>query len=102
VADLTDGLPDGDLSGGLVQYPGASGRILDRRPLIAAVHARRALAVGARALLALTLLEGPGHLGADVVVGSSQRFGVPMFYGGPPAGSTEVARGLEAAHAGGR
>jgi glycine dehydrogenase len=95
VADLTQGLPDGDVSGVLVQYPGASGRILDPRPVIDAVHERGALAVVAADLLALTLLEGPGHLGADIVVGSSQRFGVPMFYGGPHAGYMSVAAGLE-------
>jgi glycine dehydrogenase len=95
VADLTGGLPDGDLSGVLVQYPGASGRILDPRPVIEAVHERDALAVVAADLLALTLLEAPGTLGADVVVGSSQRFGVPLFYGGPHAGFMSVASGLE-------
>jgi glycine cleavage system P protein (glycine dehydrogenase) len=95
LADLTDGLPDGDVSGVLVQYPGASGRVLDPRPLIEAVHERDALAVVAADLLALTLLESPGELGADVVVGSSQRFGVPMFYGGPHAGYMSVAAGLE-------
>jgi glycine dehydrogenase len=95
VADLTDGLPEGDLSGVLVQYPGASGRILDPRPVIEEAHGRGALAVVAADLLALTLIESPGHLGADVVVGSSQRFGVPMFYGGPHAGFMSVAAGLE-------
>ena len=95
VADLTQGLPDGDLCGVLVQYPGASGRVLDPRPVIAATHERGALAVVAADLLALTLLEAPGGLGADVVVGSSQRFGVPLFYGGPHAGFMAVAEGLE-------
>ena len=95
VADLEQGLPDGDLCGALVQYPGASGRILDPRPVIEATHERGALAVVAADLLALTLLESPGELGADVVVGSSQRFGVPMFYGGPHAGFMSVAAGLE-------
>ena len=95
VADLTEGLPDGALSGVLVQYPGASGRILDPRSVIEAAHERDALAVVAADLLALTLLESPGELGADVVVGSSQRFGVPMFYGGPHAGFMSVAAGLE-------
>ncbi len=95
VADLTDGLPDGELAGLLVQYPGASGRILDPTPLIEATHERGALAVVAADLLALTLLESPGRLGADVVVGSSQRFGVPMFYGGPHAGFMAVGGGLE-------
>jgi glycine dehydrogenase len=95
VADLTAGLPDGELSGVLVQYPGASGRILDPRPLIDAAHERGALAVVAADLLALTLLEAPGTWGADVVVGSSQRFGVPLFYGGPHAGYMAVRAGLE-------
>ena len=95
VADLTDGLPEGELSGLLVQYPGASGRILDPRPLIEAAHARDALVVVAADLLALTLLEAPGEMGADVVVGSSQRFGVPLFYGGPHAGFMSVSAGLE-------
>ena len=95
VADLADGLPDGELSGVLVQYPGASGRIRDPRPVIDAAHERNALAVVAADLLALTLLEAPGQLGADVVVGSSQRFGVPLFYGGPHAGYMAVAAGLE-------
>ncbi|HET6151490.1 MAG TPA: aminomethyl-transferring glycine dehydrogenase [Marmoricola sp.] len=95
VADLSDGLPDGDVCGVLVQYPGASGRIVDPRPVIAAAHERGALAVVAADLLALTVIEAPGTLGADVVVGSSQRFGVPLFYGGPHAGYISVRAGLE-------
>ena len=94
-ADLATGLPEGDISGVLVQYPGASGRILDPRPVIEAAHERGAMAVVAADLLALTLLESPGALGADVVVGSSQRFGVPLFYGGPHAGYMSVREGLE-------
>jgi len=95
VADLADGLPDGELCGVLVQYPGASGRILDPRAVIEAVHERGGLAVLAADLLALTLLESPGTLGADVAIGSSQRFGVPLFYGGPHAGYMAVGTGLE-------
>ena len=95
VADLAAGLPEGDLSGVLVQDPGASGVVRDPRPLIDAAHERGALAVVAADLLGLTLLEAPGALGADVVVGSSQRFGVPLFYGGPHAGYMAVAAGLE-------
>ncbi|MDP3894709.1 MAG: glycine dehydrogenase (aminomethyl-transferring), partial [Nocardioides sp.] len=72
VADLAQGLPDGDLCGVLVQYPAASGQVVDPRPIIEAAHERNALAVVAADLLALTLLEAPGELGADVVVGSSQ------------------------------
>ena len=95
VADLSGGLPDGELSGVLVQYPGTSGRVPDPRPVIEAAHERGALAVVATDLLALTLLEAPGALGADIAVGSSQRFGVPLFYGGPHAGFMAVSAGLE-------
>jgi glycine dehydrogenase len=95
VADLADGLPDGALCGVLLQYPGASGRVLDPKPLAAHVHERGAMLVVAADLLSLTVLEAPGALGADVVVGSSQRFGVPLFYGGPHAGFMAVAAGLE-------
>lgn len=94
VADLSE-LPDGPLAGALVQYPGASGRVVDPRVIIDEVHARGGLAVVAADLLALTLLEAPGTLGADVVVGSTQRFGVPLFYGGPHAGFMSVREGLE-------
>ncbi|HQR26494.1 MAG TPA: aminomethyl-transferring glycine dehydrogenase [Nocardioides sp.] len=95
VADLAAGLPDEEISGVLVQYPGASGRVTDPRPVIEAAHERGALAVVSADLLALTLLESPGTLGADVAVGSAQRFGVPLFYGGPHAGFMAVAAGLE-------
>jgi glycine dehydrogenase len=99
VADLAEGLPaavlESGLCGVLVQYPGTSGRVLDPRPVIEQAHQRDALVVVAADLLALTVLEAPGALGADVVVGSSQRFGVPLFYGGPHAGYMAVAAGLE-------
>jgi glycine dehydrogenase len=95
VADLATGLPEGPACGVLVQYPGASGHVPDPRPVIEQVHERGGLAVVAADLLALALLESPGELGADVVVGSSQRFGVPLFYGGPHAGFISVAAGLE-------
>jgi glycine dehydrogenase len=95
VADLADGLPDGEVCGVLLQYPGASGAVRDPHPVIEAAHQRDALAVVAADLLALCLLESPGELGADVVVGSSQRFGVPLFYGGPHAGFMAVDAGLE-------
>jgi glycine dehydrogenase len=95
VADLDQGLPDGELCGLLVSYPGASGRVVDPRPLAEAAHGRDALVVVAADLLALTLLEAPGALGADVVIGSSQRFGVPLFYGGPHAAFMAVGEGLE-------
>jgi glycine dehydrogenase len=95
VADLSAGLPEGELFGVLLQYPGASGRIDDLRPAIGAAHERGALVAVAADLLALTLLESPGEQGADVVIGSSQRFGVPLGYGGPHAGFMAVRTGLE-------
>jgi len=69
----------------LLQYPGVSGQVRDLRPLIAAAHAGGALAIVAADVLALTLLVSPGELGADIVVGSTQRFGMPMGNGGPHA-----------------
>ena len=92
--DRSAELPD-DLCGVLVQYPDARGRVTDLRPVIERAHAADAMVVVAADLLALTLLEAPGTLGADVVVGSSQRFGVPLFYGGPHAGYMAVAAGNE-------
>jgi len=71
--------------GVLVQYPETLGRIVDHSALAARVHAAGALLVVATDLLALTLLRPPGELGADVAVGSAQRFGVPMGFGGPHA-----------------
>jgi glycine cleavage system P protein (glycine dehydrogenase) len=84
-----------DLFGVLLQYPGASGVIRDPAPLIEAAHARGALAVVAADLLALTLLRPPGEAGADVAVGSSQRFGVPLWFGGPHAGYIAVSDALK-------
>jgi glycine dehydrogenase len=95
VADLDSGLPEGELFGVLLQYPGASGAVRDHQPVIAEAHARGALVAVAADLLALTLLRPPGELGADVVVGSSQRFGVPLGFGGPHAGYIAVRAGLE-------
>ncbi|HYU84485.1 MAG TPA: glycine dehydrogenase (aminomethyl-transferring), partial [Kribbellaceae bacterium] len=95
VADTTGGLPDGDFFGVLLQYPGSSGLVRDLEPLIEAAHEREALVAVASDLLALTLLTPPGENGADIVVGSSQRFGVPLFYGGPHAGFISVREGLE-------
>ncbi len=95
VADLDAGLPDGDYAGVLLSYPGTSGRIRDIGPLIAAAHERGALALVTTDLLALAVLTPPGELGADVVVGSAQRFGVPFGFGGPHAGFMSVRAGLE-------
>jgi len=96
VVDMSTGLPaDTSVFGILLQYPGASGAIRDHAAVIAEAHDRGALAVVAADLLALTLLTSPGELGADVAVGSSQRFGVPLGFGGPHAGFLAVRTGLE-------
>jgi glycine dehydrogenase len=88
-------VPELDVFGALVQYPGASGRVWDPSAVLAAVKAQGGIAVVAADLLALTLLKSPGELGADVAVGTSQRFGVPMGFGGPHAGFMAVKKGLE-------
>ncbi len=72
--------------GVLLQYPGSGGSIRDIEPEITAAHEQGAIVTVASDLLALCLLKPPGELGADIVVGSAQRFGVPMGYGGPHAG----------------
>ena len=94
-AELISQQPDGELFGILLQYPGASGQIRDLRPLIEAAHAKGALAAVAADPLALTLLTPPGELGADIAVGSTQRFGVPIGYGGPQAGYICVREDLK-------
>src|SRR6266700_239437 len=94
-AELVAAQPDGELFGVLLPYPGGSGRIRDLRPVIEAAHGRGALAAVAADLLALTLLVPPGELGADIAVGSTQRFGVPMGFGGPHAGYISVRDGLQ-------
>lgn len=81
--------------GAFLQYPGASGRVWDPSTVIADVQAGGGLVVVAADLLALTLLRSPGSLGADVAVGTTQRFGVPMGFGGPHAGYMAVRAGLE-------
>ncbi|MBB2902772.1 glycine dehydrogenase [Kineococcus radiotolerans] len=81
--------------GVLLQYPGTSGRVRDLAAVVADAHARGALAITAADLLALTLLVAPGEFGADVAVGSSQRFGVPMGAGGPHAAYMAVRKGIE-------
>jgi glycine dehydrogenase len=80
--------------GALLQHPGTSGVVRDLSPTIDAVHAAGGLVAAAADLLACTLLVPPGEQGADVVVGSSQRFGVPMGYGGPHAGFLATRDGL--------
>ena len=90
-----DGVPEGDYFGALVQYPGASGRVWDPRDVLAEVKSTKAVAIVSADLLALTMLASPGALGADVTVGTSQRFGIPLGFGGPHAGFVAVRKGLE-------
>ena len=80
-----DQIPTSDLCGGILQYPATDGAIIDPTSAIEKIHAAGGLAVVASDPLALVLLKPPGEFGADIVVGSSQRFGVPMGYGGPHA-----------------
>lgn len=75
-----------DYFAALLQYPGSSGDVVALKPLIDTVHSTSALAIVAADLMSLVLLQSPGELGADIVIGSSQRFGVPLGYGGPHAG----------------
>ena len=104
VADLADVASADDLSavaggrpvfGVVVQYPGADGELRDWRAVTGAAHELGALVTAAADLLALTLATPPGEWGADVAVGTSQRFGVPMGFGGPHAGYMSVRGGLE-------
>ncbi|MGA5007268.1 aminomethyl-transferring glycine dehydrogenase [Streptomyces koyangensis] len=94
VADLSEGIPaevaERGVFGVLLQYPGASGAVRDLKPVIEAAHELGAVVTVAADLLALTLLTPPGQLGADIAVGTTQRFGVPMGFGGPHAGYMAV------------
>ncbi|MFQ6142704.1 aminomethyl-transferring glycine dehydrogenase [Streptomyces seoulensis] len=94
VADLAEGIPaeiaEREINGVLLQYPGASGAVRDLKPVIDQAHALGALVTVSADLLALTLLKSPGELGADIAVGTTQRFGVPMGFGGPHAGYMAV------------
>src|SRR4051812_41862637 len=76
---------DGDVCGALFSYPATDGTVVDHRDAVAKVHAAQGTVVMATDLLALTLLTPPGELGADIAVGTAQRFGVPMGFGGPHA-----------------
>lgn len=94
-ADLSVGLPSGAITAVISSYMRSTGEILDPRPIIEAAHAAGGLAIVCADPLALTVLEAPGSMGADIVVGSAQRFGVPMGFGGPHAGFMAVRAGLE-------
>jgi len=88
-------LPTEDFFGLLLSYPAASGAVRDHAALIEAAHQREAKVVVATDLLALTLLRPPGQVGADIAIGSSQRFGVPLGFGGPHAGFISVRAELQ-------
>ncbi|MEU8522262.1 aminomethyl-transferring glycine dehydrogenase [Streptomyces sp. NPDC048577] len=94
VADLSEGIPseiaERGVFGVLLQYPGASGAVRDIRAVVDQAHELGAVVTVAADLLALTLLTSPGELGADIAVGTTQRFGVPMGFGGPHAGYMAV------------
>ena len=95
ITDFSEGLPEGDLYGIILAYPGNEGEIRDIEPLIKAAKERNALVTVAADLLALTLLKSPGELGADIAVGNTQRFGLPFFFGGPHAAYMAVHKGME-------
>ena len=86
---------DGEFFAAIVQYPDTTGEIIDYSAFAQYVHSRGALVIAATDLLALTLITPPGEWGADIAVGTSQRFGVPMGFGGPHAGFLSVKSGLE-------
>ena len=95
ITDFSEGLPEGDLYGIVLAYPGNEGEIRDIEPLIKAAKERNALVTVVADLLALTLLKSPGELGADIAVGNTQRFGLPFFFGGPHAAYMAVHKGME-------
>jgi glycine dehydrogenase len=86
---------EGEFFGALLQYPDTTGEVLDYSHFTEFAHSKGALVIAATDLLALTLLKPPGEWGADIAVGTSQRFGVPMGFGGPHAGFLAVRNGLE-------
>ncbi|MBA3848195.1 MAG: glycine dehydrogenase (aminomethyl-transferring), partial [Planctomycetes bacterium] len=90
VADVANGLPEGEFFGALLQYPAADGAVRDLAPLVEQAKERSIAVAVAADLLALTLMRPPGECGADIVLGTTQRFGVPLGYGGPHAGYLAV------------
>ena len=106
VGDPSHDLEADTVFGVLLQYPGTHGEIPDIAPIIATAHEAGALVAVATDLMALSLITPPGELGADVAIGSSQRFGVPMMFGGPHAGfmatRTKYQRSLPGRLVGGR
>ena len=86
---------DGEFFGALLQYPDTTGTVIDYASFAEYAHSSNAFVIAATDLLALTMLEAPGEWGADIAVGTAQRFGVPMGFGGPHAGFLAVRTGLE-------
>ena len=86
---------EGEFFGLLLQYPDTTGEVCDYAKVTEFAHSKGALVIAATDLLALTLLKAPGEWGADIAVGSAQRFGIPMGFGGPHAGFMAVRTGLE-------
>lgn len=95
ITQLTDDLVGEDLVGVVIAYPGTEGDLSDPRTIIEEIHSRDGLATMVTDPLSLMLLTSPGELGADIAVGSSQRFGVPLFFGGPHAAYIAVADKLK-------
>ncbi|MFE7631137.1 aminomethyl-transferring glycine dehydrogenase [Kocuria sp. NPDC057446] len=95
VTDLAEGLPEGELFGVVLSQVGVDGEVVPLAEVAEEAHARGALVTVATDLLALTLLRSPGEQGADIAVGSAQRFGVPLFFGGPHAAFLACRTGLE-------
>ncbi|MBC7677324.1 MAG: glycine dehydrogenase, partial [Rhodoferax sp.] len=97
IEDMVENLDASKVFGAIFQYPGSYGHVRDFTDEIAALHTAKAIAVVATDLLALCMLKEPGAMGADIAVGSSQRFGVPLGYGGPHAASMSCADDLKRA-----
>jgi glycine dehydrogenase len=95
VVDLTNAPNLENVFGVLIQYPDTFGTLNDFSSIITTVHSNSGIVVMATDLLALTMIKSPGEWGADIAVGSAQRFGVPMGFGGPHAGFLSVRNGLE-------
>lgn len=95
IADLSAGLPEGEISGIVLQQPGNNGAVIDHASIIAAAKDRGAMVTVAADILSLTMITAPGEQGADIAVGNTQRFGVPLFFGGPHAAYMAVRHGLE-------
>ncbi|MEO8157437.1 MAG: aminomethyl-transferring glycine dehydrogenase [Betaproteobacteria bacterium] len=85
VTGAAQGAGQADAFAALLQYPGVTGVLRDLKPIVEAVHARGGMVIVAADLLALTLITPPGEIGADIAVGNTQRFGMPMGNGGPHA-----------------